>query len=261
MFTCWSLHLLQGHPVGHSFFCSPHWQLPDHFQYAWHLLFIKGGAWVSVDQIWSWGIAISCDWANCFVSISQTALIDNIILQFGQPDTDPISTTMDPSVMKSLTCPSPSDPPFPILTLTSWHAFHAVLLLAHSCTWPLAFILTSLSLLLTYVNFLTATAMPMGLLPYVLFTIQRVHNCLLWLWVVNLSWALLDNLTLSQTIPHPCPMLSHPWDRPFLHHDTFFPTPTFHYLITFLFLAPLSPFIFIVLIVPSWLPFISFLGI
>ena len=143
MFTCWSLHLLQGHPVGHSSFCSPHWQLPHHFQHAWHLLFIQGGAWVSVDQIWSWGIAISCDWANFFVSISQTALIDNIILQFGQPDTDPILTTMDPSVIKSLTCLSPSDPPFPILTLTSWHAFHAVLLLAHSCTWPLAFILTS----------------------------------------------------------------------------------------------------------------------
>jgi len=57
------------------------------------------------------GIAISCDRANPLVSISQTALIDRIIQQFGQADTDPISTPMDPSVAKSLTCPSPSDPP------------------------------------------------------------------------------------------------------------------------------------------------------
>jgi len=57
------------------------------------------------------GIAITRDRANCFVSISQTALIDCIILQFGQTDADPISTPMDPSVAKSLTRPSPSDPP------------------------------------------------------------------------------------------------------------------------------------------------------
>ena len=57
------------------------------------------------------GIAISRDWANRLVSISQTALIDRVILQFGQMDADPISTPMDPSVAKSLTRPSPSDPP------------------------------------------------------------------------------------------------------------------------------------------------------
>jgi hypothetical protein len=57
------------------------------------------------------GIAISRDRANRLVSISQTALIDRIILQFGQADADPISTPMDPSVAKSLTRPSPSDPP------------------------------------------------------------------------------------------------------------------------------------------------------
>jgi len=57
------------------------------------------------------GIAISHDRANRLVSISQTALIDRIIQQFGQADADPISTPMDPSVAKSLTRPSPSDPP------------------------------------------------------------------------------------------------------------------------------------------------------
>jgi len=56
------------------------------------------------------GIAISRDRANHLVSISQTALIDCIIQQFGQADTDPISTPMDPSIAKSLTRPSPSDP-------------------------------------------------------------------------------------------------------------------------------------------------------
>jgi hypothetical protein len=57
------------------------------------------------------GIAISRDRANRLVSISQTALIDRIVQQFGQTDADPISTPMDPSVAKSLTHPSPSDPP------------------------------------------------------------------------------------------------------------------------------------------------------
>ena len=57
------------------------------------------------------GIAISHDRANCLVSISQTALIDRVILQFGQTEADPISTPMDPSVAKTLTQPSPSDPP------------------------------------------------------------------------------------------------------------------------------------------------------
>ena len=57
------------------------------------------------------GIAISHDRPNHLISISQTTLIDHIVLQFGQTDTDPISTPMDPSVAKSLTCPSPSDPP------------------------------------------------------------------------------------------------------------------------------------------------------
>jgi hypothetical protein len=56
------------------------------------------------------GIVITHDWANHLVSISQTALIDHIIQQFGQTDADPISTLMDPSVAKSLTCPSPSNP-------------------------------------------------------------------------------------------------------------------------------------------------------
>ena len=57
------------------------------------------------------GIAISRDRANRLISISQTALIDRVIQQFGQTDADPISTPMDPSVAKSLTRPSPSDPP------------------------------------------------------------------------------------------------------------------------------------------------------
>jgi len=57
------------------------------------------------------GITISRDWAKHLVSISQTALIDCIIQQFGQTDADPISTPMDPSVVKSLMHPSPSDPP------------------------------------------------------------------------------------------------------------------------------------------------------
>jgi len=56
------------------------------------------------------GIVISHDRANCLVYISQTALINHIIQQFGQANADPISTPMDPSVTKSLTCPSPSDP-------------------------------------------------------------------------------------------------------------------------------------------------------
>ena len=57
------------------------------------------------------GIAISRDRANRLISISQTALIDQVIQQFGQTDANPISTPMDPSVAKSLTRPSPSDPP------------------------------------------------------------------------------------------------------------------------------------------------------
>ena len=57
------------------------------------------------------GITITHDRAKHLVSISQTALIDCIITQFGQTDADPISTPMDPSIMKSLICPSPSDPP------------------------------------------------------------------------------------------------------------------------------------------------------
>jgi hypothetical protein len=57
------------------------------------------------------GITITRDRAKRLVSISQTALIDRIIQQFGQADADPISTPMDPSVAKSLTHPSPTDPP------------------------------------------------------------------------------------------------------------------------------------------------------
>jgi len=56
------------------------------------------------------GIAISRNHVDRVISISQTALIDRIIQQFGQTDADPISTPMDPSVAKSLTRPSPSDP-------------------------------------------------------------------------------------------------------------------------------------------------------
>ena len=57
------------------------------------------------------GIAISHDRPKRTVSISQTALIDHIVQQFGQSDADPISTPMDPSVVKSLVRPLPSDPP------------------------------------------------------------------------------------------------------------------------------------------------------
>ena len=57
------------------------------------------------------GIAISCNCTDRTISISQTALIDHIIQQFGQTEADPISTPMDPAVAKSLTQPSPSDPP------------------------------------------------------------------------------------------------------------------------------------------------------
>jgi hypothetical protein len=57
------------------------------------------------------GITISRNRANRTISISQTALINRIIQQFGQADTDPISTPMDPLVAQSLTRPSPSDPP------------------------------------------------------------------------------------------------------------------------------------------------------
>jgi hypothetical protein len=57
------------------------------------------------------GIAISRNRADRTISISQTALIDRIIQQFGQADADPISTPMDPSVARSLTRPSPSDAP------------------------------------------------------------------------------------------------------------------------------------------------------
>ena len=57
------------------------------------------------------GIAISHNRADRTISISQTALIDHIVQQFGQTEADPISTPMDPAVAKSLTRPSPSDPP------------------------------------------------------------------------------------------------------------------------------------------------------
>jgi hypothetical protein len=56
-------------------------------------------------------IAISHNRPNCTVAISQTALIDRVVQQFGQSDADPISTPMDPSVAKSLVRPLPSDPP------------------------------------------------------------------------------------------------------------------------------------------------------
>jgi hypothetical protein len=57
------------------------------------------------------GIGISRDRPNRTVSISQTALIDRVVQQFGQADADPISTPMDPSVAKCLVRPLPSDPP------------------------------------------------------------------------------------------------------------------------------------------------------
>ena len=56
-------------------------------------------------------ITISRDRLKRTISISQTALIDRIVQQFGQSEADPISTPMDPSVAKSLVWPLPSDPP------------------------------------------------------------------------------------------------------------------------------------------------------
>jgi len=87
------------------------------------------------------GIAISHDRANRLVSISQTALIDRIIQQFGQADTDPISTPMDPSVAKSLTCPSPSDPPLSDsdsheLACIPYHSLVSSLMYLAIGTWP-----------------------------------------------------------------------------------------------------------------------------
>ena len=57
------------------------------------------------------GIAKSRNRADRTISISQTALIDRVVQQFGQSEADPISTPMDPSVARSLTRPSSSDPP------------------------------------------------------------------------------------------------------------------------------------------------------
>jgi len=57
------------------------------------------------------GIAISRDHDARLISISQTALIDHGVQQFGQAEADPISTPMDPSVARSITHPSPSDSP------------------------------------------------------------------------------------------------------------------------------------------------------
>ena len=57
------------------------------------------------------GIAISRNHVDRTISISQTALIDPVVQQFSQSDADPLSTPMDPSVLRSLTCPSSSDPP------------------------------------------------------------------------------------------------------------------------------------------------------
>ena len=57
------------------------------------------------------GIAISRNRVDRTISISQTALIDRVVQQFGQSNADPISTPMDPSVSRSLTRPSSSDPP------------------------------------------------------------------------------------------------------------------------------------------------------
>ena len=57
------------------------------------------------------GIAISHNRLDRTISISQAALINHIIQQFGQADADPLSTPMDSSVAKSLTHPSASDPP------------------------------------------------------------------------------------------------------------------------------------------------------
>ena len=44
------------------------------------------------------GIAIKCNQADRTVSLSQTALIDKIVTQFGQSKVHPISTPMDPSL-------------------------------------------------------------------------------------------------------------------------------------------------------------------
>lgn len=60
------------------------------------------------------GIAISRDRTARTASLSQTALIDRIISQFGQSDADPISTPMDEGAARSLRRPLPSDPPFDV---------------------------------------------------------------------------------------------------------------------------------------------------
>ena len=91
---------------------------------------------------------------------------------------------------------------------------------------------------------------------------HHCHSCSHWSqagWKCYLVWHLCgwhrakEWWVLSWTIPHPCPMLSHPQDGPFTMIPCS-PIPTFYYLMTLSFLSPLSPFIFIVLIVPSWLP-------
>ena len=51
-------------------------------------------------------IAIKCNWTNRTVSLSQTALIDKIVTQFGQNEAYPTSTPMDPS--QKLQWPAPN---------------------------------------------------------------------------------------------------------------------------------------------------------
>jgi len=53
------------------------------------------------------GIAIFCNKEAQTISLSQTALIDRIITQFGQQDAYPTKTPMDPGL--KLRCPNPSD--------------------------------------------------------------------------------------------------------------------------------------------------------
>ena len=55
------------------------------------------------------GIVITWDRENCTISLSQTALIDKIITQFGQQDAYPNKTPMDPGL--KLRHPMPSDIP------------------------------------------------------------------------------------------------------------------------------------------------------
>jgi hypothetical protein len=61
------------------------------------------------------GIAVEWDHPNCCVNLSQTALIDQIICQFGQADASPFTIPMTPGL--KLRCS-----PHSSLSDTEWHA-------------------------------------------------------------------------------------------------------------------------------------------